>query len=134
MNIAIIGSDIYAHQKRIKDFIYKCSIEFKDDLTINCTGGNGVGNKLIKKYALEFGAKYKEYNQAHTQQTIYSVEPESYYNRKFHPSHEYDTFKKILWNSNFVFIFLDENDIDNKKWKRLEKASKKFNKTLKFII
>jgi hypothetical protein len=134
MNLAIVGSDLYGHKKRIKDFIFKCSEEFKDDLTINSFGGTGVVNKLAKKYALEFGAKYKEYNPAHTVATIYSVESETYYNRKFHPSHEYDIFKKIIWNSKIIFVFLDEADTNNPKWKNLEKIAKKFKKTVKFII
>ena len=134
MNLAIVGSDMYGHKKRIKDFIFKCSKQFGTDLVINSFGGNGVANKLIKKYALEFGATYREYNPAHTTRTLYSVEDEKYYNRKYHPSHQYDIMKKIIWNSKMIFVFLDDADKNNVTWKNLEKMGKKFKKTVKFII
>lgn len=132
--MGIAGSDMYGSPKRIKDFIYKCSMKFGNDLIINSLGGRSVANGYVKKFALEFDATYKEYNQANTPQTLYSTEEPKYYSRQFHPSHEYDTFKKLIWNSDIIFIFLDENDMLNKKWKTLEKMSKKYKKPLKFII
>jgi predicted Rossmann-fold nucleotide-binding protein len=86
VKVAIIGSRIYENKRKIKDMIYALKVKFGDRLEI-VSGGAGAGaDKYAKKYALEMGVDYKEFNPAFTNKNLYSVMPESYYGKQFHVS------------------------------------------------
>lgn len=84
VKVAIIGSRIYENKRKIKDTIFKLKQMFGDKLEI-VSGGAGAGaDKYAKKYALELGVDYREFNPAFTNKNLYSVMPESYYGKQYH--------------------------------------------------
>lgn len=139
MKIGIVGSKSYVSETPIKDFIFKCiqafnpNLENKDKLIFYTLGdGTDVG-KLVKKSALVFGAQYGEYNPAYEKQNLYSLLDEDYYEKKFHPSHFWHSIQCLVMNSDRIFVFVEKYDENNKLWKDLYAAVKKYNKKVVFL-
>ena len=97
IRIAIIGSRTYENKLKIKDMIYKLKISFGNDLEI-VSGGSQIGaDRYAKKYALELGVRYKEFNPAHTVRNLYSGCSNEYYGKPYHVSqlfHRYELTAK----------------------------------------
>jgi hypothetical protein len=86
MRVAIIGSRTYENKLKIKDMIYKLKLSFGNDLEIVSGGSKDGADKYAKKYALELGVKYKEFNPAHTVKNLYSAMSEDFYGKPYHVS------------------------------------------------
>ena len=86
MRIAIIGSRTYENKRKIKEMMYKLKQTFGDDLEIVSGGSQNGTDKYARKFALEMGIKYVEFNPAHTSKNLYSALPESYYSKPYHVS------------------------------------------------
>jgi predicted Rossmann fold nucleotide-binding protein DprA/Smf involved in DNA uptake len=86
MKIAIIGSRTYENTRKVKNLLTELKMKFGDDLVIISGGAKQGADKYVKKYALEFGLNYKEFNPAHTPQNLYSAMSEGYYARPYHVS------------------------------------------------
>jgi hypothetical protein len=86
IKIAIIGSREYENKNKIRDMIYKLKQAFGDRLEIVSGGTQNGADKYAKKFAIEFGITYKEFNPAHTVKNLYSVMPEGYYSKPYHNS------------------------------------------------
>ena len=85
MKIAIIGSRTYENTRKVKNLLTELRMKFGDDLVVISGGAKQGADKYVKKYALEFGLNYKEFNPAHTPQNLYSAMSEGYYARsQFH--------------------------------------------------
>ena len=86
IKIAIVGSREYENKRKIRDMIYKLKQTFGDKLEI-VSGGCGAGaDKYAKKYSIELGVKYIEFNPAHTVKNLYSAMPDAYYSKAYHTS------------------------------------------------
>lgn len=86
MRIAIIGSRTYENKRKIKEMIYKLKQTFGEELEIVSGGSQNGADKYARKYSLEMGIKYVEFNPAHTSKNLYSALPESYYSKPYHVS------------------------------------------------
>jgi len=86
MRIAIIGSRTYENKRKIKEMIYKLKQTFGEELEIVSGGSFNGADKYARKYSLELGIKYVEFNPAHTSKNLYSALPESYYGKPYHVS------------------------------------------------
>ena len=86
MRIAIIGSRTYENKRKIKEMIYKLKQTFGEELEIVSGGSQNGADKYARKYSLELGIKYVEFNPAHTSKNLYSALPESYYGKTYHVS------------------------------------------------
>ena len=86
MKIAIIGSREYENIRKIKNLLTDLKRKFGEELIIVSGGAKQGADKHVKKYALEFGLNYKEFNPAHTPQNLYSAMSEGYYGRPYHVS------------------------------------------------
>jgi predicted Rossmann-fold nucleotide-binding protein len=86
MRIAIIGSRTYENKRKIKEMMYKLKQTFGDDLEIVSGGSQNGTDKYARKFSLEMGIKYVEFNPAHTSKNLYSALPESYYSKPYHVS------------------------------------------------
>jgi predicted Rossmann fold nucleotide-binding protein DprA/Smf involved in DNA uptake len=82
--IAIIGSRNWNNKNKTKDIIWQLKQRFGDDLTIISGGCLQGADKLARKYAIEMGVNYVEYNPAHTVRNLYSAMPENYYGKEYH--------------------------------------------------
>ena len=86
MKVAIIGSRNYENTRKIKDTLFKLKQKFKEDLIIISGGAQYGADKFARKFALEFGINYKEFNPAHTTKNLYSAMSDNYYNKTYHVS------------------------------------------------
>ena len=64
MKVALIGSRDYANIRRIKDTLFQLKQKFQNDLIVISGGAKYGADKYTRKYALEFGIRYKEFNPA----------------------------------------------------------------------
>jgi hypothetical protein len=86
IKIALIGSRTYENKRKIRDMIFKLKNTFGDKLLIASGGTQSGADKYVKKYCLELGVSYIEFNPAHTNKNLYSALPESYYGKPYHVS------------------------------------------------
>ena len=86
MKIAIIGSRTYENTRKVKNLLTELRKKFGEDLIIISGGAKQGADKYVKKYALEFGLNYREFNPAYTPQNLYSAMSEGYYGRPYHVS------------------------------------------------
>ena len=84
MKIAIIGSREWSNTRKIKDLLSSLKQKFGDELVIISGGAKDGADMYVKKYAIEFGLNYQEYNPAHTPRNLYSAMPDSYYDKPYH--------------------------------------------------
>ena len=86
MKVAMIGSREYENTRKIKDALFQLKEKFGDTLTVISGGGQYGADKFVRKFALEFGIKYKEFNPAHTTKNLYSAMSDNYYEKPYHVS------------------------------------------------
>lgn len=109
MKIAIIGSREYENKNKIRDMIYKLKQAFGDKLEIVSGGAQNGADKYAKKFAIEFGITYKEFNPAHTVRNLYSVMPEGYYSKPYHTSQFFHRNELIAKYCDKMVAFIDSN-------------------------
>lgn len=109
MKIAIIGSRCYENKNKIKQMIYKLKQEFGDNLEIVSGGADAGADRYAKKYALELGVKYVEFNPAHTVKNLYSAMPDSYYSKPYNVSQFFHRNELIAKYCDKMIAFIDSN-------------------------
>ncbi len=107
IKIAIIGSRVYENKKKIRDMIFKLKNTFGANLEIISGGTQSGADKYAKKYALEFGVTYREFNPAHTSKNLYSVMPESYYGKPYHVSQLFHRNELLAKYCDRMIAFID---------------------------
>ena len=128
IKIGIIGSNTYENKLKIKEILFKIKQKHGSTVEIVSRGGQQGAEKYVKKYALDLGLVYKEFNPSHTNRNLYSAMNESYYNKPYQP------FNFILRDkifSNYVdvcFCLTEEPNNTTLKtcFEHLEKSKKKF--------
>ena len=83
-----------------------------DELLIVGAGGTEGANSMIRKYALEFGLQYKEYNPSFSGYNMYSAMPESYYGKSYHFSQLHHRMKLIAEQCDYMMILTNEEALD----------------------
>ena len=83
MNIAVIGNTGWQNKRKIKDVIFQLKNKYSDCTLLGAGGKEGAG-LMVRKFALEMGLDYKEYNPSFSGYNLYSAMPESYYGKKYH--------------------------------------------------
>lgn len=109
MRVAIVGSRVYENKRKIRDMIYRLKQTFGDKLEIVSGGAQNGADKYAKKYSLELGVSYKEFNPAHTVKNLYSAMPESYYGKEYHVSQFYHRNELIAKYADKMIAFIDSN-------------------------
>lgn len=111
IRIACIGSLKYENGRKIKETLFKLKNKFPELEII--TGGRRQGAEpYIKKYALEFGLTYGEYNPAHTVYNLYSRLNPDYYNKPF-KGYNNSQRNAIMSNNIDVALIFNKNEVDN---------------------
>lgn len=123
--IAIIGPTTCIEKtKNVKDFLFKVKQTFGDTATI-ISGGNLEGIEFdVKKYALQFGLSYKEFNPSFTGYNEHSALYESYYGKKFHSSHYRHRYDEMLKRIDRLVIGIDPKS-NHKLYFDVQKKSEK---------
>ena len=132
MKVAIIGSRHYENIRKIKDTLFQLKQKFKDDLIIISGGAQYGADKFARKYALEFGIKYQEYNPAHTTKNLYSAMSDNYYDKPYHVSQFHHRNMLIAKACNVMMAFIPDGDDANGSMSAI-KTAKKLNKPVTII-
>ena len=83
MKIAVIGSRDWQSRRKVQDVLSRLK-QLDDPVTILGQGGIEGAPAMVKKYALEFGMSYSEFNPSYTGQNLYSAMPDTYYGKNYH--------------------------------------------------
>jgi hypothetical protein len=113
--IAIIGSTGWQNRRKVQETLQKLKTQFineLDDLIIVGAGGTEGANSMVRKYTLEFGLRYEEYNPSFSGYNMYSAMPESYYGKPYHFSQLHHRMKLIAERCDYMMIMTNEDALD----------------------
>ena len=110
--VALIGNTGWQNKRKIQETLQSLKSKFTDDLYIIGAGGTEGANYYIRKYALEFGLQYKEFNPSFSGYNLYSAMPESYYGKKYHFSQLHHRMKLIAEHCDYMMILSNETNLD----------------------
>ena len=132
MKVAIIGSRNYENTRKIKDALFQLKQKFRDDLIIISGGAQYGADKFARKYALEFGISYQEFNPAHTTKNLYSAMSDNYYDKPYHVSQFHHRNILIARDCDVMLAFIGKNNNSNGSMSAIKQA-KKLNKPVTII-
>lgn len=110
--VAIIGSTSWQNRRKVQQTLNELRKKFSDELLIIGAGGNEGANSMVRKYALEFGISYQEYNPSFSGYNLYSAMPESYYGKRYHFSQLHHRMKLIAEQCDYMMILTNEEALD----------------------
>ena len=108
MKVAVIGSRTYENTRKIKNLLTDLKRKFGEELMIVSGGAKQGADKYVKKYALEFGLNYREFNPAHTPQNLYSAMSEGYYSRPYHVSQFHHRNMLIARDCDYMIVLVPQ--------------------------
>lgn len=124
MRIAIIGSRTYENKLKIKEMIFKLKSLFGSELEIVSGGSQNGADRYAKKYALELGVKYTEFNPSHTVKNLYSAMSEEYYGKPYHVSQLFHRNELIAKYCDKMIAFINTQTKSNGSKHAVEMAQK----------
>jgi len=110
--VALIGNTGWQNKRKIQETLQSLKSKFPEELYIIGAGGTEGANYYIRKYALEFGLQYKEFNPSFSGYNLYSAMPESYYGKKYHFSQLHHRMKLIAEHCDYMMILSNESQLD----------------------
>ena len=123
---------MYENTRKIKDTLFQLKQKFGNELIIISGGAKDGADKFARKYALEFGIKYKEFNPAHTTKNLYSAMSETYYEKPYHVSQFHHRNMLIARDCDVMMAFI-ANGADSGGSMSAIKRAKKLNKKVTII-
>ena len=132
MKVAIIGSRDYQNVRKVKDTLFQLKQKFDNKLIIISGGAKYGADKFARKYALEFGIKYKEFNPAHTTKNLYSAMSDDYYEKPYHVSQFHHRNMLIARDCDVMMAFIPNGDVSTGSLSAIKNA-KKLNKRVTII-
>ena len=127
MRIGVIGNNEWQNKRKIQQALTNLKQRFSDELIIIGAGGSEGANFMIRKFSLEFGLKYEEYNASYTGHNLYSALPESYYGKKYHFSQLLHRMRLLAENCDYLVIMNNQKELNP----QLKTAYNKINKLKK---
>jgi len=125
--IAVIGNTGWQNKRKIQETLQMLKKKFGDELIVVGAGGNEGANSMVRKFALEFGLQYEEYNPSFSGYNIYSAMPESYYGKPYHFSQLHHRMKLIAERCDYMMIMTNEMQLDpvlQTAWTKSKKLNK----------
>lgn len=125
--VAVIGSTNWQNKRKVQETLQMLKRKFDSDLTIIGAGGIEGANNMVKKYTLEFGLQYQEFNPSFSGYNIYSAMPESYYGKPYHFSQLHHRMKLIAQQCDYMMILTNEMQLDpvlQTAWSNTKKLNK----------
>jgi hypothetical protein len=110
--VAVIGSTGWQNKRKVQDTLFRLNKQFGNELTVIGAGGNEGANSMVRKYALEFGINYQEFNPSFSGYNLYSAMPETYYGKSYHFSQLHHRMKLIAEQCDFMMIMTQEDQLD----------------------
>jgi len=111
MKVAVIGNKDWQNKRKVQETLRRLKTQF-DEVQIIGAGGSEGANNMVRKYALEFGMNYKEYNPSYSGYNLYSAMPKTYYGKSYHFSQLHHRMKLIAENCDYMIIMTNENKMD----------------------
>ena len=127
MRIGVIGNNEWQNKRKIQQALINLKQRFSDNLIIIGAGGSEGANFMIRKFSLEFGLKYEEYNASYTGHNLYSALPESYYGKQYHFSQLLHRMRILAENCDYLVIMNNQKELNP----QLKTAYNKINKLKK---
>ena len=124
MKVAIIGSRHYENVRKVKDALFQLKQRFGDELIIISGGSQYGADKFARKYALEFGMRYREFNPAHTTKNLYSAMSDNYYDKPYHVSQFHHRNMLIAKACDVMMAFIPNGDDANGSLSAIKNAKK----------
>ena len=112
MKIALIGNSEWQNRRKIQETLHGIKNRFGEEAVVIGAGGNEGANFMIRKYTLEFGMKYTEYNPSFSGYNLYSAMPETYYGKKYHFSQLHHRMNLIADQCDYMIIMTNTDQID----------------------
>ena len=132
MKVAVIGSRDYQNVRKVKDTLFQLKQKFDNKLIIISGGAKYGADKFARKYALEFGMRYREFNPAHTTKNLYSAMSDNYYEKPYHVSQFHHRNMLIARDCDVMIAFIPSGDDANGSMSAIKNA-KKMNKPVTII-
>jgi hypothetical protein len=132
MKVALVGSREYENIRKIKDTLFQLKQKFGDKLIVISGGAKDGADKYARKYALEFGIKYREFNPAHTTKNLYSAMSDIYYEKPYHVSQFHHRNMLIARDCDVMMAFIHQDHASNGSMSAIKQA-KKLNKPVTII-
>ena len=130
IKVAVVGNREWQNKRKVQQILTELKEKFKEDLTIVGAGGNEGANYMVRKYTLEFGLKYEEYNPSYTGHNLYSALPEGYYGKQYHFSQLLHRMRLLAENCDYLIILNNESKLNP----QLQTAYSKINKLEKPVV
>ena len=124
MRIGVIGNKEWQNKRKIQQVLTDLKQRFSNDLIVVGAGGSEGANFMIRKFSLEFGICYEEYNASYTGYNLYSALPESYYGKNYHFSQLLHRMRLLAENCDYLVIMNNQKDLNP----QLKTAYNKINK------
>ena len=128
MKVAIIGSKDWQSRRKIQEVLTRLK-QMDEPITILGQGGNEGAPSMVKKYALEFGMNYSEFNPSYSGRNLYSAMLDAYYGKKYHFSQLLHRMTLIA-NACDKMIILSSGKLDP----QLDTAYKRATKLQKSVV
>lgn len=125
--VAVIGNTSWQNKRKVQETLQMLKRKFGEELIVVGAGGNEGANSMVRKYALEFGLQYEEYNPSFSGYNIYSAMPESYYGKPYHFSQLHHRMKLIAERCDYMMILTNEIQLDpvlQTAWTKTKKLNK----------
>lgn len=125
--VAVIGNTSWQNKRKVQETLQMLKRKFGDELVVVGAGGNEGANSMVRKYTLEFGLQYEEYNPSFSGYNIYSAMPESYYGKPYHFSQLHHRMKLIAERCDYMMILTNEMQLDpvlQTAWSKTKKLNK----------
>ena len=112
IQIAVIGSTGWQNKRKVQQTLQELKRKFEENLVVIGAGGVEGANSMVRKYALEFGIEYKEFNPSFSGFNLYSAMPESYYGKAYHFSQLHHRMKLIAERCDYMMIMTQDVALD----------------------
>jgi hypothetical protein len=125
--VAVVGNTNWQNKRKVQETLQMLKRKFAEELIVVGAGGNEGANSMVRKYALEFGIDYEEYNPSFSGYNIYSAMPESYYGKPYHFSQLHHRMKLIAERCDYMMILTNEMQLDpvlQTAWTKTKKLNK----------
>ena len=110
--VAVIGNTGWQNRRKVQDTLQQLKHRFGTELVVIGAGGQEGANSMVRKYTLEFGITYEEYNPSFSGYNMYSAMPESYYGKSYHFSQLHHRMKLIAERCDYMMIMTNEDALD----------------------
>ena len=120
----MVGSREYENTRKIKDTLFKLKQKFGDTLIVISGGAKDGADKFARKFALEFGIRYKEFNPAHTTKNLYSAMSDTYYGKPYHVSQFHHRNMLIAKDCDVMMAFIPDQSNSNGSMSAIKQAKK----------